>query len=315
MSNHDYYRLLGVSRQASQTEIKKAYRKLAVKYHPDRNPGDSKAEEKFKEISEAYAVLSDPDKRQKYDTFGHAEFRQQYTQEDIFRNFDMGDLFREFGFGRDHVFTNLFGGRGRTTGRGRGQHGADSFFSGFGQERSTPRRKGPDASYDLHISLAEAVFGTERLIAFNTETGVNKITAKVPPGIDTGKKLRLAGKGHANPYGGPSGDLLVNIIVAQHPVFTREGDDLTLTITVKPTEAILGTEVRLETLDGKTLNLKVAPGTSANSRLRVRGHGVPRLSGQGRGDLYVRILVDTPNPDTLSERQRELLQALAETGL
>ncbi|MBF0529006.1 MAG: DnaJ domain-containing protein [Deltaproteobacteria bacterium] len=315
MSNHDYYRLLGVTRKSTQDEIKKAYRKLAVKYHPDRNPGDKKSEEKFKEISEAYAVLSDPEKRSKYDMFGHAEFRQQYSREDIFRNFDTGDLFKEFGLNGEDAFSQIFGARGRTSARGRGDHNFGQMFGGFGRERSTPRRKGQDISYDLHVSLSEAVFGAERLIAFNTDTGVSKITVKVPPGIDSGKKLRLAGQGQPNPQGGQAGDLLVSIIVASHPVFTREGDDLSMSVNIKPTEAILGTEVRIETLDGKTLNLKVAPGTQATSRLRVRGYGVPRSADQSRGDLYVRILVDTPTPGLLTDRQRELLRALADAGL
>lgn len=313
MSSSKYYEILGVSRQAGQEQIKKAYRRLAIKYHPDRNSGDKASEEKFKEINEAYAVLSDPEKRRQYDLFGHTGFQQQYSQEDIFRNFDVGDIFKDFGFGTEDLFSHLFGGRVRSYQRPYGRSGGGNFFSGFGRNQPRSRPKGPDLSYDLQISLNEAVFGAERLIAFNTADGVSKITVKVPPGIDTGKKLRISGKGRPNPQGGPPGDLLVQIIVERHQKFRRGGADLFMDVEIKPSEALLGAKVQVETLEGKRLNLTVLPGTLSHTRLRINGYGVPRLKGQGRGDLFARVIV--MKPEALTKRQKELLQALAREGL
>jgi len=318
MASRDYYQVLGLDRQASQEEIKKAYRRLAVKHHPDRNPNDKAAEEKFKEINEAYAVLSDPDKRRQYDMYGHSDFSRQYTQEDIFRNFDVGDMFKDFGFGTEDLFGHLFGGRrrsyarpyGRTTGHNR--YFSD-FFGNFGQERTRSRTKGTDLSLDLHISLNEALFGAERLIAFNTAEGVSKITVKIPPGVENGQKLRLAGKGQPGPDGGPPGDLLVHVVIAPHPRFRREGNDLVTDVEVKPSDLLLGTKVQVETLEGKTLNLNIPPGTPSHTRLRLKGQGAPRFKGRERGDLLVRVLMQTPK--SLTDRQKELLEALAEEGL
>lgn len=313
MNSSEYYEILGVSRQAGQEQIKKAYRRLAVKYHPDRNSGDKAAEEKFKEINEAYAVLSDPEKRQQYDMFGHTGFQRQYSQEDIFRNFDVGDMFKDFGFGTEDLFSHLFGQRGRSCQRPYGRGGGGAFFSGFGRNQPGPRPKGPDLSYDLRISLNEAVFGAERLIAFNTADGVSKITVKVPPGIDTGNKLRISSKGRPNPRGGPPGDLLVQIIVEPHQKFRRKDADLFMDVEIKPSEAILGAKVEIETLEGKRLNLNVLPGTLSHARLRISGYGACRLKDQGRGDLFARILI--MSPEALTKRQKELLQALAREGL
>jgi curved DNA-binding protein len=313
VSTNDYYKILGLNRGASADEIKKAYRKLAVKYHPDHNPDDKEAEDKFKELSEAYAVLSDAEKRRQYDQFGHSEFRQQYSSEDIFRNSDFSDVFREFGIGGEDLFGHFFGGRrrsGRAYGGGRGQSG---FFGDFGTDMRAPRKKGNNLSYDLHVTLKEAVFGTERLIAFNTETGVSKISVKVPPGVATGKKLRITGKGSPSPNGGSPGDLLVNIIVGSDPSFRRDGDDLIVDLPLKLTEAVLGKKAEVTTLEGKTLSLTVPPGTQNQGKLRIKGHGAPKSKGSGRGDLIVQITVKSPGP--LTDKQKELLQALAEEGL
>ncbi|MFH1138434.1 MAG: DnaJ C-terminal domain-containing protein [Pseudomonadota bacterium] len=318
MAPRDYYDILGVDRQVSPEQLKKAYRKLAAQYHPDRNQGNKEAEEKFKELSEAYAVLSDAGKRRNYNRFGHAGFRQQYSREDIFNNFDPADLFREFGMGED-VFSQFFTGKGRAGRRPRAKSartkGGAGFFGDFGENYSPPPpRRGTDLSFDLHISLAEAVFGAERLIAFNSSDGVVKITAKVPPGVTTGKKLRLSGQGYPSPQaGGPPGDLMVNILVDQHPVFSREGDDLAMEVEIRPTQALLGTSVQIETLEGKTLNLKIPSGAGSHSRLRVKGFGALRLGSGGRGDLFVRVLVSSP--EKLTPRQEELIRALAEEGL
>ena len=318
MTTKSYYDILGVNRNATPDEIKKAYRKLAVKYHPDTNTDDQGAEDKFKEISEAYAVLSDAEKRKNYDMFGHSEFRQQYSREDIFRNSDIGDMFKEFGMGGEDLFSHLFGGRRRSHSRPYGRAGGSggdfsSFFNTSGQDRPRPRRRGADLSYELGISLKEAIFGTERLVAFNTPDGVTKITVKVPAGITGGKKLRVSGKGNVNPAGGPPGDLLVRVTVEDDPSFSREGDDLETSVKVSLSQALLGGKVNVETMDGKTLSLSVPPGTSGQSRLRVRGHGAPRQKGQGRGDLMVRLVLDLPA--TLTDRQKDLVRALAEEGL
>ncbi|MEW5721773.1 MAG: DnaJ C-terminal domain-containing protein [Thermodesulfobacteriota bacterium] len=311
MGQRDYYEILGVKKNTTPEELKKAYRKLAVKYHPDRNPGNKQAEEKFKQISEAYAVLSDKEKRESYDRFGHSEFRQHYSREDIFRGFDVGDIFQEFGLGGEDILSHLFGRRGRAAGRA--GSGLNGFFGDFGRAGQRVRRKGADVSLDLHVSLAEAVFGAERLVAFNQPGGVAKVAVKVPPGISPGKKLRLTGKGEASPGGGPPGDLLVNVLVQPHPVFKREGDDLVMDLFLRPTEALLGKEAQVVTLEGKTLSVRVPAGTAGGTRLRVKGHGAPRFKGHDRGDLMVRVMVETPAE--LTARQKELLKALAEEGL
>ena len=311
--NEDYYKILGVNRQASHEELKKSYRSLAIKYHPDKNKDDKEAEEKFKKISEAYAVLSDTEKRKQYNSFGHAGFQQQYSREDIFKGFNPGDWFKEFGFGDENIFSGSFS---RRQGFGR-KYGAgmEDIFGGFGQQsqRGPVLRRGDNISYDLHVSLAESIFGAERLVAFNKGDGVAKITVKIPPGIQPGKKLRLAGKGHDSPNGGPPGDLLVTINVSPHPEIKREGYNLVRDMNLLPSEAILGTTITVETLDGSALKLKVPPGTKSHTRLRVKGYGVPRLKGGARGDFYARLIINVP--DTLTDRQRELLEALAEEGL
>ena len=317
MTTHDYYETLGVERSASPEELKKAYRRLAVKYHPDHNQGDKKAEERFKEINEAYAVLSDKENRRKYDMFGHSGFREQYSRDDIFRNFDTSDIFREFGFGNEDIFSNAFGG-GRRRGRMR-PGGATSvnfgeFFGDFGQRKAPPKRKGGDITLDLHINLEEAVFGANRLVAFNTDEGVTKVSTRIPPGMESGKKLRLAGQGQNSPdRGGHPGDLLVSVIVMSHPTIKREGFDLVMDQEVKLTEALMGTMVRITTLDGKNLNLKIPAGTPSNTRLRIKGHGVPKPKDQGRGDLFVRVVVRLP--EQFTDRQKELIEALALEGM
>ena len=315
MSSPDFYTTLGVARSASAEDIKKAYRKLAVKYHPDRNPDNKQAEEKFKEISEAYAVLSDPEKRGQYDSFGHSQFRQQYSQEDIFRGFDIGDIFKEFGFGGGDSYTHIFGSR---PGAGRGRpgwrnQGTGDFFGDFGQSGRRMKRKGANVTVDLHVTFVEAVLGAEKLVAFNMDQEVTKISVKVPPGVDSGKKLRVSGRGHAGSEGGPPGDLIVTVRVGNHPDFRRENDDLVIDKTVKLTEAMLGATVQVETVEGKKLNLRVPPGTANHSKLRIKGHGVPSFKGAGRGDMYVRIIVEMPSE--LTARQRELLEELAREGL
>ncbi len=238
MSGKDYYKLLGVPKSAPAEDIKKAYRKLALKYHPDRNKGDKAAEAKFKDISEAYAVLSNPEKRKQYDMFGADGFHRRFTQEDIFRDFDFGSIFKEFGFGTGgrggNIFSQIFGGMGQTQHRGGGPF--DSTYGGFGGQPQGIR--GQDLVYELSITLEEAVKTTNKVISYQVGGRHEKVSVKVPAGISTGKKLRLAGKGQPGSYGGPNGDLYIQIRVIDHPLFKREGDDLILTREIKFSEAL-----------------------------------------------------------------------------
>jgi curved DNA-binding protein len=298
----DYYDMLGVSKSASDAEIKKAYRKLAMKYHPDHTKGDKSAEDKFKKISEAYAVLSDKEKRQQYDTYGSEGFSQRFTQEDIFKNFDFGDILREFGFG---------GGGGGGNVRFTFGSGGGSPFGGFGRQ---PRQtKGSDLVYELPLTLREVITGTRKTISFDHKGQSEKITVKIPKGMVTGKKLRLSGKGEASPHGGPAGDLYVQAKVIDDPVFSVDGQDLTTNREVKLTEAILGTTLSVPAPDGKELSLKVPPGTRHGTKMRLTGHGLPTMQGGLRGNLYVRIHVNIPK--NLTDEQRHLIQELAQAGL
>jgi len=319
----DYYTLLGVSKTATADEIKKAYRQLALKYHPDRNKGDKEAEEHFKEINEAYAVLSEPEKRRQYDMFGAEGFRQRYSQEDIFQGFDIGDVLKDFGFGTSDIFSVLFSGGGGRRRGGRyttytgpfgqqapGAGGADfaDYFAGKGAAPS----QGRDTVTDLTITLEEAAKGAERLISINKDGRVEKIAVKIPPGIDAGKKLRVAGKGERGPGGGPTGDLYVSVNVQKHPLFTREGADIYIDQEIKFSDASLGTTIEVPTLNG-IKKVKIPPGTSGNTKLRLKGEGMPHLKGKGRGDVYVRIVIKVPKK--LTSKQKELIEGLAKEGL
>lgn len=314
MAQKDYYSILGISKNASQEEIKKAYRKLAMKYHPDHNPGDKEAESRFKDISEAYAVLSDPEKRRQYDTFGSESFQHRYSQEDIFRDFDFSSIFREFGFGTggrgESIFTQFFGGAGADYFRGRGptrRQGPRAYSSPGGGV------KGKDLIYELSITLEEAASGAEKSISYHSNGGQESVQVKVPPGVATGKKLRLSGKGEPGAIGGPPGDLFIQIRVLDHPVFRRNGDDLYMTKEIDYSEAVLGTEIEVPTIYGSTLRMKVPPGTQSNAKLRLRGYGMPRMNGGGRGDAYVQIAVKIPKK--LNKKQKEAVKRLSEAGL
>jgi curved DNA-binding protein len=300
----DYYRILGVNRNASEADIKKAYRKLAMKYHPDHAKGDKAAEEKFKKISEAYAVLSDKDKRQEYDTFGSEGFRQRFSQEDIFRGFNINDILREFGFGGD-----IFGGESRGA---RFSYGAGSPLGGRGRQQARPTR-GSDLIYELPLTLREAAFGTSKVVTIQNQGASERITVKIPKGMTPGKKLRLAGKGNPGPFGGPRGDLYIQATLIDDPVFSVEGQDLVTHRDIKLTEALLGATISVPALDGKQYHLKVPPGTRSGTKLRLPGHGLPAMQGGKTGDLYVRINIQVPK--TLTGAQRELAEKLAETGI
>lgn len=351
MSKRDYYEILGVSRSAGDDDIKRAYRKLAMKYHPDRNPGDKEAEDHFKEAAEAYEVLRDQEKRQVYDRFGHdglagTGFRGFSGFEDIFSSF--GDIFEDF-FG--------FGGR---TGR------------------RTRARQGNSLRYDLELTLEEAFLGKEEEVSFtrwqkcDTCSGTGfppgsepqvcstcqgrgqvvrsqgffqisttcpachgegqiitdpcrdcngkgkvtedrKITVKIPAGVDTGSQLRLRGEGEPGEYGGPPGDLFVVIHVKKHDFFTREGEHLLCEITISFVQAALGGRVNIPVLgkEDKGHDLAIPPGTQPEEVLTLHGYGMPALQRNRRGELFVKINVKIPKK--LTQHQRELLEEFAES--
>ncbi|ETR71672.1 MAG: curved DNA-binding protein [Candidatus Magnetoglobus multicellularis str. Araruama] len=305
----DYYKELGVNKNASDSDIKKAYRKLAMKYHPDHTKGDKTAEDKFKRISEAYAVLSDKEKRQLYDTYGSTDFKQRYTQEDIFKGFDFGDALKDFKFG-----TNFFGGKGRK-GSNFSFNFGDQFdphvHSHFRQQR--PPKKGGDLIYELPLSLEEMLQDNNKTISYTHDGKTERLTVKIPKGMIAGKKLRIAGKGNPGVNGGPPGDLYIQSKLISHPIYGCEGTDLYIDQTIKTTEALLGTTVNVKTLDGNTLSVKVAPGTRHQTKMRLSGHGLPIMNSNKRGDIFVRIHVEV-NKD-LTKQQIKLLKKLADTGM
>ena len=294
MATTDYYHTLGLKKGASPEDIKKAYRKLAVKYHPDKNPATSQAEDRFKEINEAYAVLSDPEKKAQYDQIGSAGFHQRFSQEDIFRNFDVGDLFKDSGLGTDDIFTRIFGG---------GVH-----RGGFG---GGPRR-GEDFTMELPVTFREAYTGCEKHVAFMRDGKREELSVKVPAGVDSGARLRVQGKGGEGAGGGPSGDLYLVVKVGTDPLFDREGDDIVVERQIRFTEASLGTSLDIATPEG-TKRIKVPAGIQPGTKIRLSGLGFPHVGRQGRGDLYVRIGIQVPQQ--LTSTQRELLTQLAEKGL
>lgn len=290
MAARDYYEILGVKKDASADEIKKAYRKLAVKYHPDKNPGNKQAEEKFKEVSEASAVLSDPEKRKQYDQFGADGFHQKFSQEDIFRGFDINDLLREMGFGGGGGRSGPFGAR----------HG-----------RQGPR-PGEDLAMEVQISLREAAAGEEKRIAFTRAGTREEVSMKIPAGIEDGAQLRLKGKGGTGINGGPSGDLYLTVRVGGDPDFIREGNDLIVGRQIRFSEAALGTTLDVPTFDTPK-RIKVPAGVQSDTKIRLKGCGMPIRGGSGKGDLYVKISVKVP--ELVTGEQKKLLEQLAQTGL
>jgi curved DNA-binding protein len=269
-----------------------------VKYHPDKNPGDKEAEERFKEINEAYAVLSDPQKKAQYDQFGSTGFHQRYSQEDIFRGFDVGDIFKDAGFGTDDIFSRIFGG-------GYQQRGG----FGFGGGR---RSKGEDYSLELTVSFREAFTGCEKRVAYTRNGQREELSVKVPAGVDTGARLRVQGKGAPGSGGGPAGDLYLDITVGRDPQFDREGDDIVVERLLRFSEAALGTSLEVPTLEG-TKRIKVPAGIQPGTKIRLKGMGFPRMGKGGKGDLFVRVSIQVP--EQLSGPQRELLEQLAGKGL
>ena len=300
-AKRDYYAVLGVDRAADDKAIKTAYRKLARKHHPDVNPGDNDSETRFKEIGEAYSVLSDPEKRKKYDRFGHdwdkipsgaggagaGGFTWTSTPGSA-GNFNVDG-------GLDSVLEQLFG-RG-TVGRTR--------------VRTSPPRKGADIDQPVEISLEDAFNGTNVTFQIrDTQTGeARKVEVKIPAGAADGLRVRVAGKGEPGYSGGTPGDLYLIVTIKPHPLFERDGDDLRTKVPTPLYTAILGGEVLVPTPRGTRLALKVPPETSNGQRIRLAGQGMPRLKAANRGDLYAEISVQLPKG--LSERERELFEELA----
>ncbi len=350
MSKRDYYEVLGVSRTASDAEIKSAYRKLALKYHPDRNPGDHAAEERFKESAEAYSVLADPDKRHLYDRYGHAGLGGAATggfDPNVFTGFEdiLGGLGDIFGFG------DVFGGGGRR--RGGVQRGADLRYdleisfdeaakgtetsiqiprqepcetcSGSGAAPGSKPTTCPQCQGRGQLRYQQGFFtvartcgqcrGTGSIIAKPCTTckgtgrtlKERKLTVRVPAGIATGQRLRLTGEGEAGGPGGPPGDLYVVIHVQEHPFFRRDGNDLHCEVPLNFSTVALGGEIRIPTLEGEE-PFKVPEGTESGQTFRLRGRGMPDVTGRGRGDLFITMQVTTPKK--LTREQRKLIEQL-----
>jgi len=314
MSGKDYYQTLGVSKPASAEEIKKAYRKLALKYHPDHNKGDKNAEDRFKEISEAYAVLSDPEKKKQYDMFGAEGFRQRFSQEDIFRGFDFGSIFNEFGLGGSgqNIFSQIFrgaGGPGKTFYRGGGAPFGGPHGGFHGHSRET---KGQDLVYELPMKLEELTETSTKVVSFYVNGRPESLSVKVPAGMAHGQKLRLRGKGQPSPNGGPQGDLYIQIQEIAHPFFRRQDDDLYFRQEIRFSDAALGSEIEVQTIDQKRLKLRIPPGTQNNAKFRMKGYGMPHMRGTGHGDAYAEIIVAVPRK--IDAKQESILKSLREEG-
>jgi len=361
MAKRDYYEILGLDRGASENDIKRAYRKLALEHHPDRNPGSKEAEEKFKEATEAYEVLKDPDKRARYDRYGHVGVTGAGGFEGFdFGTFDLSDALRAFmrdfgGFGS--VFDDFFGTTTRTRrGRLRGQDlqirlkltleeiatGVEKKIklkrlqkceacNGTGAERGSSKRECPQCHGTGQIRrVTRSLFGQFASVTTcdacegegavidrvcpdcngqGRVKGVSTITVKVPPGVVTGNYIPLRGTGNAGPRGGPAGDVIVLIEEQEHPTFRRHEDDLICEIPLSFTQAALGDEIVVPTLDGNA-NLKIPPGTQSGKIFRFRNKGIPHLHGYGKGDELVRVVVWVPT--RLNAEEKKLLKELAE---
>ncbi len=361
MAKRCYYEVLGLSQNAGQEEVKKAYRRLAREYHPDANPGDKESEMKFKEVKEAYDVLSDPNKRARYDRFGH--------EEEAFQGFNGGPGgfggFGDFASGVEDIFEAFFGG---------------GFSSGGRRRSSTAPRRGADLRYDLEITLEEVVYGKDTTITIprsescarcdgsgakegtsaetcnacggsgqqqvvrNTSYGrfvsvrtcencrgegrvikdkcpecrgqgqvrmEKNIEIKIPPGVDDGSKLRVAGEGEAGSRGGPPGDLYVFIHVQPHDFFQRHGNHLVCEVPISFVDAALGNEIEVPTINGKT-DLRIPEGTQPETEFTIKGQGIPSLRGRGKGDLIVKVKVEVPRK--LNSQQKKILQEFAHEG-
>ena len=306
MEYKDYYNILGVDRNAEEKEIKTAYRKLARQHHPDVNPGDKVAEERFKDINEAYEVLSDPEKRQKYDKLGSNWQQWQRMGRDP-GGFDWSQWFSgaQPGSGRTRVEYRDLGDLGDLFGsRGGFSDFFQSVFGGMGAPQARPRR-GQDYTQPVEITLEEVFQGTTRML----QKDGRRLEVNIPPGVRTGSRVRVAGEGSPGMAGGPSGDLYLEVTVLPHSTLEREGDDLRCALPVNLYTAVLGGEVEVPTLSGDVM-LKIPPGTQGGRTFRLRGKGLPNLrSPKKRGDLYARLRVQVPQK--LSPREKELFHELA----
>ena len=309
MSETDYYKILGVEKKASDDQIKKAYRKLAMKYHPDHTKGDKAAEEKFKKISEAYAVLSDTKKRKQYDEFGANGFQQRYSQEDIFSGFDFGDIFKEFGFGRNSFTSGKMGGGRRFS----FNQGSSPFGGSSSCGRQQARVKGSDLMYEVPLTLQEAASGTSKIISYQHAGRFEKLTVKIPKGMVSEKKLRIAGKGEPSSFGGPPGDLFIKAKVLNDPNYEIDGNNLYINRDIKLSEALLGSKIAVPTIENKELSLKIPAGTKHLTKMRLSGHGLPYMHTNKKGDLFVKIHIKMP--EHLNKKQKHLIKELADTGL
>ena len=299
----DYYKILGVGRNADKDAISRAYKKLARQYHPDLNPGNSSAEEKFKEVTEAYEVLKDTEKRKMYDQLG-----PDWQNAQQFRNGGPGFENMHFSFNGQHVdgagfsdfFETLFGGARADR---RGGFGADP-FNGF----SARHQRGRDVEAELVIALEDVVKGGERSVTVQSGEGPRTLKVTIPPGVRDGARLRLAGQGQPSLSGAPdqNGDLYLKIRFAPHPRFHVDGNDLIHDLRLEPWEAVLGVKVRVPTLEGE-VEMSIPAGTASGRKLRLRGKGLG--SGATRGDEYIRVGINAPA--TLTAKQRELWEALA----
>ncbi|PZR75381.1 MAG: J domain-containing protein [Chthoniobacterales bacterium] len=310
----DYYETLGVSKTATDDEIRKAFRKLARKYHPDVAKDKATAEEKFKQLNEAYEVLGDPEKRRKYDELG-ANWNQPggFQPPPGWDQQQRGGGFRRYGGGEGGGVEFEFGGTGFSDffeaffGGGRSQAG----FGGgsFGQRPRGPE-KGSDVEADIMVTLEEALHGSKRTVSLRRSNSdkVETYQVKIPKGVHEGQRIRLAGQGEAGAAGGKSGDLFLRVRLARHPDFTVEGSDLIYEVKIPPWQAALGGELQVPTLENK-VRLKIPPGTQAGQRFRLRGHGLPTASG-ARGDLFVVTQIEIPKK--LTDPEREIWRQLAE---
>ena len=298
-TKRDYYEILGVRKGATPEELKKAYRELALKSHPDRVPAEKKkeAEDKFKEISEAYGVLSDPQKRGLYDQFGHAGVDQKFRQEDIFRGTDFRSVFEGFGdVDLGGGFADLFS-----------DLGFDFFGTGTRRKRRGSSAR-PERSLDLEaplsVTLEEAYRGTQKSVSHQGRT----LTVTVPPGVKSGSRLRMKGEGES--HGRDRGDLYLVVEVLPHGTFKREGSDLVAEVTVSLPGAILGTETPVPTMNGSVI-MTIPAGTQSGTIFRLKGKGMPILKTKGTGDELVKVNVEIPR--RLTERQRQLIEEFAKS--
>lgn len=291
-----YYKILNVTKEATQDEIKKSYRKLALEFHPDRNPGDKSAEEKFKEISEAYAVLSDQKKRQQYDVLGDKRFQQAQSSnfhEDIIKDIDFDEILR----GMDFSGFGFGGGAKRTHKK-----------SGYAYEPPEDMSR-YDTEHDIEIGFIEAYLGSERHIDLTYPGGTSvKTKIKIPAGIESGKKLRLRGYGRKSPKGA-KGDLYLNVTVSTHPEFKRIGDDIETHVMVPFSTMCLGGKIEVPTPQGKK-TVKINPGMQENVKVRLKGLGFPVINSTQKGDLYALLNVKIPKENQLNSEIRDALGIL-----